>query len=135
VTVAMSYIADHKGYWWVRVPGYPGRCFSHRKLGWERALKDAVAHRNACVRKAGFKTVTAMVRARSPINASKSGIVGVYHTLIRGRPSWVAKIDLGRTKRLKRSFSIAKYGEREAKRRAIEMRAAMVAHYRQGETP
>lgn len=60
-------------------------------------------------------------------STNTSGIIGVSRVIDRTRtgtlvPRWVAMWHRTDGKRLKRSFSVFKYGEREAKRLAIEAR-------------
>lgn len=115
----------------VRVPGTPRRLFSVRVLGAGAARRQAIRYRDACVELLGFKSAKAMMKSRAPKNPS--GIIGVR--LVRGTARyrykgveyeyetvhWVACWKVN-GKRVKRYFSVQKYGKRKSKALAVAAR-------------
>lgn len=120
------------GYY-VRVPSTPRKLFSIRVLGEDAAHRAAFQYRDAQVKRLGFKTVKALARSRMRIN--RSGVVGVHLERTTARYTYLGEVREYKSvrwvarwrvdgKRVQQYFSVAKYGYKGARARAIMARTA-----------
>ena len=117
-------------YWCVKVSGgqrdhFYAACRSgpfHRLLtGFE--VVDHINRDTFDNRRGNLRSVDATGNARNRKRSrnNTSGVGGVSQIFVKGKPHWDARwCEAG--KRVHRQFSVAKYGEQEAKRRAIQTR-------------
>lgn len=101
------------------------KAFCDQKYGsTEAALAAAIAFRDqvlADIPPLTLREMCAVVRRNN-----KTGVPGVHRLLNRGRPKWMAVLNLPDGRHPSRSFSIAKYGEEEAYRLAVAARAELL---------
>jgi len=137
----MRYITEHTSASWsgflVRVPGTPTKLFSIRKLGLKQARAVAVALRDSILARRPGVSLTRHVKSRDRRNSS--GTVGVCRAVIwKGyrykrrryryrRAVWVAQAALVKGRTRNKVFSVSRWGELGAKRRAIAWRKAAVS--------
>lgn len=97
------------------------RLFSDSLFGGRRrALKAAVEWRNETERELGKPRTERVVLMSSSRN--RTGVIGVRRTVKEGTPVYEATWNPLPGKVQRTSVSIAKYGEKEAFRRAVEIR-------------
>ena len=92
----------------------------------KQALAAAIAWRDRQLRQARVLTLREFHAHRRSNNSS--GIAGVHLVASQRQPkgAWQAKIKLAHGKKLTKSFSVKRFGRREAFRRAVAARARML---------
>lgn len=102
------------------------KLFSHRKYGGSaKALAAARKWRDEAAAKSvlSFREFNTQKRSNNT-----SGVPGVHRVQLPAQPagSWQAKIKLADGRKITKTFAIKKFGERDAFRRAVAARKAML---------
>lgn len=102
------------------------RFYDRKHGGSQKALAAAVAWRDAISAKVAAMTVREFHEQRRSNN--RSGVPGVHFLRTVRQPTgiWQAMLKLPNGRRISKTFSVGKYGRREAFRRAVAARSQML---------
>lgn len=105
---------------------YAKQFFDLKHGGPKKALRAAVAWRDRSLARAGIFTYREYHQRKRSNNTSGAPGVHFIKSVRQPQGSWQARIKLWDGRKIHKSFSIRKFGRREAFRRAVAARAKMV---------